>query len=84
MSISRLTSEAGVSVTRQAITKHLRLMHDAGLVRETRKGRESVWQLEPRRLIEARRYLDEISHQWDEALLRLQSFVEAPEDEKQK
>jgi DNA-binding transcriptional ArsR family regulator len=79
MSISRLTNEAGADVSRQAITKHLRLMHDAGLVRETRRGRESVWQLEPRRLEEARIHLDEISRQWDEALLRLQSFVESPE-----
>lgn len=79
MSIARLTAAAGAGVSRQAITKHLRLMHNAGLVREKRRGRESVWQLEPRRLDEARSYLDEISRQWDEALLRLQSFVETPD-----
>jgi DNA-binding transcriptional ArsR family regulator len=74
MSISRLT--IGSNVTRQAITKHLRVMEEAGLVRGTRHGRESVWQLEQRRLDDARRYLDEISKQWDEALGRLRTFVE--------
>jgi predicted transcriptional regulator len=63
-------------VTRQAITKHLRVMEEAGLVRSTRHGRESVWQLEQRRLEEVRRYLDLISKQWDEALGRLRKVVE--------
>lgn len=74
MSITRLT--AGSNVTRQAITKHLRVMEKAGLVRSTRCGRESVWQLHRRRLEEARRHLDRISKQWDEALGRLQALVE--------
>ena len=74
MSITRLT--AGSKVTRQAITKHLRVMEQAGLVHSTRHGRESVWQLDQRRLEEARRYLDQISKQWDDALGRLRNFVE--------
>lgn len=74
MSITRLT--AGSKLTRQAITKHLRVMEKAGLVRGRRRGRESVWQLDGRRLAEARRYLDQISRQWDEALGRLQALVE--------
>jgi DNA-binding transcriptional ArsR family regulator len=74
MSITRLT--AGSKVTRQAITKHLRLMEEAGLVRSKRRGRESVWQLEQRRLKDARHYLDLISKQWDDALGRLRKFVE--------
>ena len=71
---TRLT--AGSKVTRQAITKHLRVMEGAGLVRSQRHGRESVWQLERRRLAEARHYLDLISKQWDEALGRLRKLVE--------
>ena len=74
MSITRLT--AGSKVTRQAITKHLRVMQAVGLVRSARHGRESVWQLDPRRLEDARRYLDLISKQWDDALSRLRQFVE--------
>jgi DNA-binding transcriptional ArsR family regulator len=74
MSITKLT--AGTRVTRQAITKHLRVMEHAGLVRNQRRGRESVWQLEQGRLEYARRYLDLISKQWDAALGRLRKFVE--------
>jgi DNA-binding transcriptional ArsR family regulator len=74
LSIARLTE--GCGVTRQAITKHLRVMDKAGLVRHTRQGRESVWQLEQARLAEARRYLDTISKQWDAALARLKALVE--------
>jgi DNA-binding transcriptional ArsR family regulator len=74
MSIARLT--AGSKVTRQAITKHLRVMQKVGLVRSARHGRESVWQLDQRRLKDARHYLDLISKQWDDALGRLRKFVE--------
>jgi DNA-binding transcriptional ArsR family regulator len=80
MSISRLTE--GSNVTRQAITKHLRMMEGSGLVRSTRHGRESVWQLDQRRLEDARRYLDMISKQWDDALLRLREFVEDGQDKR--
>ena len=74
MSIARLTE--GCGVTRQAITKHLRVMDRAGVVRNKRHGCESVWQLEEARLAEARRYLDTISKQWDSALARLKALVE--------
>jgi len=74
MSITRLT--AGSKVTRQAITKHLLVMKGSGLVRSRRHGRESIWQLDQRRIEDARRYLDTISKRWDAALLRLRDLVE--------
>jgi DNA-binding transcriptional ArsR family regulator len=74
LSIVRLTDGAGVS--RQAITKHLCALSDAGLVRSRRRGRERIWQLETRRLGEARGYLERISAEWDAALARLRRFVE--------
>jgi DNA-binding transcriptional ArsR family regulator len=74
LSIARLTG--GFDITRQAITKHLRVMEDAGLVRRTQIGRESLWQIEQKRLSEAREYLQQISVQWDGALARLKRFVE--------
>jgi DNA-binding transcriptional ArsR family regulator len=73
-SITRLTE--GTPVTRQAITKHLRVLQDAGLVRNVRQGRESLFELEPKPLDAARRALEAISRQWDEALARLKAFVE--------
>ena len=73
-SITQLSAKSAVS--RQAITKHLRVLSDAGLVRSTRRGREQVWDLEPQRLGDAHEYLDRISKQWDLALERLREFVE--------
>ena len=67
---------AGFAITRQGITKHLRVMEQAGLVRRLQRGRESMWQLEQKRLAEARSYLQTISVQWDEVLGRLKTFVE--------
>ena len=74
MSIAKLT--AGSKITRQAITKHLRVLEQARLVHGARRGRERHWQLDRRRLDDARRYLDLISKQWDNALGRLREFVE--------
>jgi DNA-binding transcriptional ArsR family regulator len=74
LSISRLSEGAGV--TRQAITKHLNTLEDAGVVRGVRSGRERIWEIETRRLEKARRCLDQISSQWDVALRSLQTFVE--------
>lgn len=73
-SISKLTT--GTGVTRQAITKHLRLMQSSGLVRSARRGRERLWQINQERLHDARHYLEMISKQWDSALARLKKFVE--------
>lgn len=74
LSITKLTS--GFPMTRQAITKHLRVMEQAGLVHSVAQGRENLWALEEARLDEARRLLQRISSQWDERLMRLKRFVE--------
>jgi DNA-binding transcriptional ArsR family regulator len=73
-SITRLT--AGSAVTRQAITKHLQVLAQAGLVHGMRRGRERIWTLDTDRLEEARRSLDQIAQHWDEALARLKNLVE--------
>jgi DNA-binding transcriptional ArsR family regulator len=74
VSIAGLTK--GAPITRQAITKHLRVMQHAGLARNTKQGRESYWELDRRRIEEARRNLALISKQWDDAIGRLRRFVE--------
>lgn len=74
LSISALTE--GSNVTRQAVTKHLRVLEDAGLARTSREGRESVWTLAPEPLDEARKFLDLVSARWDDALERLKLHVE--------
>ena len=74
LSITRLSERS--PVTRQAITKHLHTLAEAGVINGVRAGRERIWQIETKRLERARRCLDEISGQWDAAISRLQAFIE--------
>ncbi len=73
-SISRLA--AGSTLSRQAITKHLRVLEGAGVVHSARVGRESLFELRPAPLKELQSYLERVSDQWQQALARLKSFVE--------
>jgi DNA-binding transcriptional ArsR family regulator len=73
-SISQLTK--GSRLTRQAVTKHLRVLEGVGIVRSTPTGRENLFQFDPAPIEEMRQYLDSVSRQWDRALSRLRAFVE--------
>lgn len=73
-SITQLTASSDIS--RQAVTKHLRVLAHAGLVRDVRAGRERLWQLDPTQIDEARRSLELIGRQWEQALGRLKAFAE--------
>jgi DNA-binding transcriptional ArsR family regulator len=73
-SIAELTQ--GSALTRQAITKHLRVLERAKIVHGFRKGRENLFEFDPRPLQHVEEYLDHVSRQWDQALARLKSFVE--------
>ena len=75
MSITQLTS--GTVITRQAVTKHLNVLAAAGVVHDTKVGRERLWEFEPAQLNEARRSLEAIARQWDQALARLKAVVES-------
>ena len=74
-SIASLSMDA--KVTRQAMTKHLRVLERAGLVRSVRAGRETRFTLEPVAMEPALAYLETVSKQWDAALSRLKAFVES-------
>lgn len=74
VSIAQLTS--GTDITRQAVTKHLQVLADAGLVHDVKIGRERLWEFEPAQLEEARRSLEAIGQQWDQALQKLKLAVE--------
>jgi DNA-binding transcriptional ArsR family regulator len=73
-SISQLTK--GSRLTRQAITKHLRVLESAGIVRSVHAGRESLFEFDSKPIEELRQYLDLVSEQWDQSLARLKAFVE--------
>ena len=74
LSITRLAE--GLPITRQAVTKHLHVLEDAGLVRGERRGREQRWALDPASLMQAQRYISAIAKQWGDALGRLKAYVE--------
>jgi DNA-binding transcriptional ArsR family regulator len=75
LSIAQLT--AGTAITRQAVTRHLQVLADVGLVEDARMGRERRWAFEPAPLEAAQRSLEQVSRQWDQALERLRARVEA-------
>jgi DNA-binding transcriptional ArsR family regulator len=74
-SIAELTE--GTKLTRQAVTKHLRVLERVRIVHGTREGRESLFQFDPQPVIEMKEYLEQVSKQWDSALARLKSLVES-------
>ena len=73
-SITQLAN--GSALTRQAITKHLRVLENVGLVRSSRRGRENLFEFRPQRIDDIKKYLDAVSGQWDQVLRRLKAFVE--------
>lgn len=74
-SIAQLTG--GTRITRQAITKHLRVLEHAGVVHSNRRGRQSLFTLDPAPLSEMQEYLGRVAAQWDQVLARLKSLVES-------
>jgi DNA-binding transcriptional ArsR family regulator len=66
----------GLDLTRQGITKHLRVLQRAGIVRAKSVGRESQFSYVREPVERARSYLEAVSAQWDDALARLKVFVE--------
>ena len=74
LSVTHLTE--GTTITRQAVTKHLRVLEAAGVARSEKSGRETLWALDRRPVERARDHLALIARQWDEALERLRAFVE--------
>jgi DNA-binding transcriptional ArsR family regulator len=73
-SISDLTQ--GTKLTRQAVTKHLRVLERARIVHPKRAGRESLFELDPQPIHDLSAYLETVSKQWDGALARLKTLVE--------
>jgi DNA-binding transcriptional ArsR family regulator len=73
-SIAQLTE--GTELTRQAVTKHLRVLESVDIVRSVRTGRESLFELDPAPIREVRDCADVVSQQWDQALSTLKAFVE--------
>jgi len=73
-SITQLTS--GSKLTRQAVTKHLRVLEGVGIVRGVRVGRENLFEFDPGPVDAMKEYLESVSAGWDRKLERLKALVE--------
>jgi len=71
----------GLSISRPAVSKHLRVLRDAGLVASDARGREMVYRLSPASpgMMAARAYVDRVSQLWDDALAAFKAFAERGE-----
>jgi DNA-binding transcriptional ArsR family regulator len=72
-SLTELT--AHLPVTRQAVSKHLAALGEAGLVESSRSGRETRYRLTPQPLTEALSWMERIGGQWDERLAGLRDHL---------
>ena len=66
----------GFPQSRPAISKHLRILKDAGIVTEQRQGRERVYRLHPHRLVEVADWLLTYRDFWQTSLTRLKNRLE--------
>jgi DNA-binding transcriptional ArsR family regulator len=66
---------AQLPVTRQAVSKHLAALSDAGLVEARRAGRETRYRLTPEPLVDALSWMERVGTQWDERLARLRQHL---------
>jgi DNA-binding transcriptional ArsR family regulator len=73
-SISQL-SEGGM-LSRQAVTKHLKVLEAVGLVRSTRKGRETLFEFDAAPIETMTQYLGLVSEQWGRKMADLQRYLE--------
>ena len=75
MSVGKLSE--GLSVTRPAVSQHLKVLREAGLVTARNEGTRRVYQIDPRGVDTMRRYLDRF---WDQALAAFKTAAEEEED----
>ena len=75
LSVGRLA--AGLSVSRPAVSQHLRVLERAGLVTHNRQGTRRVYRVDPRGVEAMRNYLDRF---WDRALAAFKAAAEEAEE----
>jgi len=72
---------AGLPMSRQAVSKHLRVLAGAGLVTDRKTGRERRYALAPGSLQAATDWLAAIEARWDARLAALRQLVEEPKED---
>ena len=75
---STASSLAGqVPFSRQAVTKHLAVLEQAGLINRRKRGREVRYRVDPRRLDDATRATSQLARDWDRRLATIKRLAEA-------
>jgi DNA-binding transcriptional ArsR family regulator len=65
-----------VDISLPAVSRHLRILHEAGLIDRVKRGRVTWCRLRPEALLDARSWLDDTRRHWDQRLDRLQAMLE--------
>jgi ArsR family transcriptional regulator, cadmium/lead-responsive transcriptional repressor len=73
-----------VPFSRQAVSKHLLVLEDAGLVSRRKQGREVLYQVDADRLHQATRAMADLASQWDRRLDAIKRLAEAAQAEAKK
>ncbi len=66
-----------VPFTRQAVSKHLAVLEEAGLVSRHKQGREVLYQVDAARLDQATQALADLAARWDQRLNAIKRLAEA-------
>jgi DNA-binding transcriptional ArsR family regulator len=74
---------AGLPLSRQAVSKHLAALADAGLVEATRRGRNTHYRLTPDRIGEALTWAERVGDEWDARLAALRAHLTTSPRERQ-
>ncbi|MET3292019.1 ArsR family transcriptional regulator [Brevibacillus fluminis] len=61
-------------VTRTAVSKHLRILKGANLIKEEKSGREKIYRLNPQALREVKEWLNHYEQFWDEKIMNLKNL----------
>jgi len=72
---------AVVPITRQAVTRHVKTLEDAGLILGSRQGREHRYRVDLKPIDEAGQWLNARAKSWDQALNRLARYLENAVDD---
>jgi DNA-binding transcriptional ArsR family regulator len=67
---------SGFRVSRPAISKHLRVLRTARLVRETKEGRQRFYELEPQRIQEVAKWAEQYREFWQHNIASLKRHLE--------
>ena len=66
-----------VPFTRQAVSKHLVVLEEAGLIERRKQGREVLFRVDADRLDQATRAMSEVAREWDRRLDSIKRLAEA-------